>query len=574
MSQVSRFYNLNQPIESLVGNDGIVVPPFYDGTRWDVFVLGAGHINTTGSIALNTITINLDGGIADTYPTDAGVANPINYILEVFGGSNINTAAPLVPGNRIVINLNDNVHITGTFTADSDITSTAGNISATAGQVNAGTTMTAGTGITATTGNIVATAGQVNAGTTMTAGTGITSTTGNIVATAGQVNAGTTMTAGTGITSTTGNIVATAGQVNAGTTMTAGTGITATTGNITATAGNVVITAGNLTLPNSDGTGTQGRIQFGGQRLISNFGADNLFVGSLSGNSVLTGVSNVCLGSSSGIDLATGSNNACCGYHSGLALTDGSNNSLLGTGSGRGITTGSFNLLLGSTAGSVYTTESSNICLGNTGNILDANTIRIGTPGAAPGQQNKNYTVGIRLVAQDLTDAGIVTITSNHQLGSTGAMTDGQILIGSTGLNPSLGTITAGTGIAVINGAASITVDCIGGGTSWATYNANVIAVAGHGYMTNLAGRVDIALPAVSAVGDCFKVINISATAVGWRITQGATQTIYIGNTSSTIGAGGYLEATAIGDAIELVCSIANTEWIAVSAPQGNITIV
>ena len=241
MSQISKYPTLNQPIESVVGNDGIVVPPFYDGIRWDVFIIGAGHINTTGNIALSTLTINLDGGIADTYVTDHGAANPINYILDVLGGSNINTASPALPGNSIIINLNDNVHITGTFTADGTITSTLGNIVATAGQVNAGTTMTAGTGITATTGNIVATAGQVNAGTTMTAGTGITATTGNIVASAGN------------ITATLGNISATAGSLNAGTTVTAGTGITATTGNITATAGNVVITAGNLNLPNTNG---------------------------------------------------------------------------------------------------------------------------------------------------------------------------------------------------------------------------------------------------------------------------------------------------------------------------------
>jgi len=65
------------------------------------------------------------------------------------------------------------------------------------------------------------------------------------VATAGQVNAGTTITAGTGITATTGNIVATAGAVNAGTSM------TATLGNITATNGDVVLSTATkgITLP-------------------------------------------------------------------------------------------------------------------------------------------------------------------------------------------------------------------------------------------------------------------------------------------------------------------------------------
>lgn len=48
-------------------------------------------------------------------------------------------------------------------TATGDITSSGGNISATAGSLSAGTTVTAGTGITATTGNIVASSGAMTA---------------------------------------------------------------------------------------------------------------------------------------------------------------------------------------------------------------------------------------------------------------------------------------------------------------------------------------------------------------------------------------------------------------------------
>jgi hypothetical protein len=155
--------------------------------------------------------------------------------------ANVSTWVDISAGGGVFNNLAVATFITAgtTITAGTGITATTGNISATAGAVNAGTsvgaatTVTAGTGITSTTGNIVATAGAVNAGTTMTAGTGITSTAGNIVATAGQVNAGTTITAGTGITATTGNIVATAGAVNSGTTMTAGTGLTVTSGTTT-----------------------------------------------------------------------------------------------------------------------------------------------------------------------------------------------------------------------------------------------------------------------------------------------------------------------------------------------------
>lgn len=61
----------------------------------------------------------------------------------------------------------------------------------------------------------VTSVGGVTAGSTVVAGTGITSTTGNIVATAGSVSAGTTITAGTGISATAGNVVAAAGALGA-----------------------------------------------------------------------------------------------------------------------------------------------------------------------------------------------------------------------------------------------------------------------------------------------------------------------------------------------------------------------
>lgn len=124
------------------------------------------------------------------------------------------------------------------------------------GQVRIGNT----TGNTAVTGGLSTTT-TLSSGTTFVAGTGITSTTGNIVASAGNISAiagsvtaGTTLTAVVGdITATVGDIVASAGDItailgsiSAGTTVTAGTGFTATTGNITASTGNFVATLGGV----------------------------------------------------------------------------------------------------------------------------------------------------------------------------------------------------------------------------------------------------------------------------------------------------------------------------------------
>lgn len=839
MSQINRYPSLNQPIESLVGNDGIVVPPIFDGVRWDVFVLGAGHVVTSGNVALGTLTISLDGGIAELYPTDNGVANPIGGVLNIFGGSNINTAAPAIPGNSVIVNLDDNVHITGNFIADLDITSATGDISATLGFLNAGTTVTAGTGITSTTGNITASAGDVNitAGNLNLPNTNAAGTQGEITFgfnrfisnygfqntfvgsnsgstalgvfpqgsfnvglgtnalqgindgdanTSAGVNSCFSLTTGRQncafgtsalefITSGIGNIALgraaggnltladsqnicignlgvtgfsnkiylgddavqdacfIAGEVTGLRGITATTFLTATAGDITATAGNVVIVAGNLGLPNTNIGGTNGLIAFGGNpyihnygnnnfflgnsagdyavtltgsgnhalgrssmqgltsgsdnsalgdvslqsltsgirnsafgssslslltsgdncigigflsgsaytietsnicinhtgiigdnniirigtdgavagqqtdcyiagsthlarnlklqntnaggtvgeiefnniRWISNFGVANTFVGGTSGNTALAGSQNSGFGGGSLADLVNGSDNSFCGFGSGSAITDGTRNSGLGSGVLIALLTGSNNIGIGYGAGIAYNgAQSSNICIGNAGDVADNNTIRIGTQGAAAGEQDRCFVAGIRGVATTTTDAGIALIASDHQLGSTGSMTNGQLAIGSTGLNPVLGTITAGTGMNIVNGAGSITTNVVGGGITWTVETVDLAAVASHGYLANKAGTLAISLPAVSAIGDVIKVINIGATAVGWRITQGAGQRIWIGTALTTIGAAGYVEATHIADALELVCFIANTEWIAVSAPQGNITVV
>jgi hypothetical protein len=678
MSQINKYPNLNQPIESLVGNDGIVVPPIFDGVRWDVFVIGAGHVFTTGNIALGTLTINIDGGIADLYPTDNGVANPIGGVLNIFGGSNINTEAPAIPGNSVIVNLDNNVHITGTFIADGDITSTAGDISATLGFLNAGTTVTAGTGITSTTGNITASAGNVviTAGNLNLPDTNNTGTQGEITfggnrwvsnfgadntfvgedsgntAVTGAGNSGfgshsanaltsgadnTLIGDGSGLTINTGagntaigsNSLSSlidgggntclgqsagsaltgtednnlcldndgvtgvsdkiyigdntvhdacfiAGEVTGLRGITATTFLTATLGNITATAGNVVITAGNLTLPNTNAAGTEGEITFGGNRWISNFGFGNTFVGLDAGNTITAGAGiNVGVGSGALLAITTGTQDVGLGAGALQVLNTGNFNLAIGTASLSLLLTGSNNTAIGNAAGSVYNgAESSNVIIGHVGVLADNNTIRLGTNGAGPGQQDRCFVAGIRGVAPAVTDSGVMLIDSDHQLGSLGAMTDGQLVIGSTGLNPVLGDITPGVGVSVVDGPGTITIGVEGGGIDWTVEAVDLAGVVNHGYLANKVGRLDVSLPAVSIVGDIIRIVNVGATAVGWRITQGANQRIWMGNSPSTIGAGGYIEATDIGDAVELVCYSDDLFWIATSAPQGNITVV
>jgi hypothetical protein len=174
-----------------------------------------------------------------------------------------------------------------------------------------------------------------------------------------------------------------------------------------------------------------------------------------------------------------------------------------------------------------------------------------------------------------------VTGTTNHtiQIGnvagsltSLGAATNGQIPIGSTGADPVLATITAGSGIAITNAAGSISIATVGGGIVWKAITVNQTAVVNEGYICNKAGVLAVALPAASAVGDTFRVTGMN-TDLGWSVTQAAAQQIHFGAVSSTIGVGGSLASTLKRDSIELVCCVAGLEWNVVSS-VGNITVV
>lgn len=153
-----------------------------------------------------------------------------------------------------------------------------------------------------------------------------------------------------------------------------------------------------------------------------------------------------------------------------------------------------------------------------------------------------------------------------------GPLTNGQIRIGSTGLAPVANTLTAGAGIAIVNGAGTITISSGGGGFSWndVTGAAQIIAV-GNGYVANRGGgNVAFTLPAVAAFGDSFAIIGRQN---GWSVAQGAGQSIVISTLTSTPGVGGSISSTNAHDCVTFVCTVANTEF-EVNSVVGNITVV
>jgi len=173
---------------------------------------------------------------------------------------------------------------------------------------------------------------------------------------------------------------------------------------------------------------------------------------------------------------------------------------------------------------------------------------------------------------------GVSTLTSHGILLGNGASdiqalaeaTDGQIPIGSTGNNPTLATITAGSGVSVTNAAGSITVAASGGGMTWEEVtDATKNMVINTAYGANRGGGVTFTLPATAAVGTRLEIVGIAGN---WALAQNAGQTVYVGDGNTTVGVGGSLTATDAGDCIRLVCISADTSFRIISM-IGNITI-
>lgn len=221
------------------------------------------------------------------------------------------------------------------------------------------------------------------------------------------------------------------GTVTSGAVLQAGTGIDTTTGDI-------IATAGNLTLPNTNGAETEGEIIIGGNRFLSNFGSFSCFFGQISGNASNTGANNVGIGYAALNSLTSGSENVSigggtlylCNSGSGNTaigdaalelLTTGSNNVAIGSNATDGsldhLTTGSNNVVIGPASGIAYTSsESSNILLSNVGVVSESNVIRIGTQGSGAGQQNAAFIAGIHGVTVAASTA--VLIDANGQMGT------------------------------------------------------------------------------------------------------------------------------------------------------------
>lgn len=232
--------------------------------------------------------------------------------------------------------------------------------------------------------------------------------------------------------------------------------------------------------------------------------------------------------------------------------------------------------LNGTSAQGISTSASGNTV---TWTIANATTGQKGVVALATNAEAIAGTDTAKAITADDLKAKLGTQTSNgfaFGAGTSSAIswttepTNGQLPIGSTGNQPVLATLTAGAGISITNGAGSITIASTGEAATWNLITTNQTLAVNNGYVVT-SGTLSLALPATSAVGDEIELTLDGGTS--WTLTQGVGQQIRFGSTQTTAGVGGSLASTAQGDAIRLICTVANTRWNILSS-IGNITVV
>jgi hypothetical protein len=162
--------------------------------------------------------------------------------------------------------------------------------------------------------------------------------------------------------------------------------------------------------------------------------------------------------------------------------------------------------------------------------------------------------------------------TSNFNF--LGPLTNGQLLIGSTGADPTASALTAGANISISNGAGSITIAATGAASfSWTNVTVTSATMSiNSGYIANNAGLVTLTLPVTAAQGSRIAVQGVGSG--GWIIAQNASQQILGTGVATTVGVGGSLASTNRYNSVELVCTTANTTWNIYLAPGGILTPV
>lgn len=175
-------------------------------------------------------------------------------------------------------------------------------------------------------------------------------------------------------------------------------------------------------------------------------------------------------------------------------------------------------------------------------------------------------------------EGGAATPPSGTNFNFTGSLSGGATangaIIFSTPANGQMdGVVQVDNSTIFINASNQLQVS--NSGFIWTVETANLTAVKGHGYFANSAspgpGALEVTIPAVSVVGDTFKVYAFNSN--GFTIRQQAGQFCQLGTSTTTTGVGGSIVGLFVGTVVELVCSVANTQW-EVTDYSGNLSAI
>ena len=128
--------------------------------------------------------------------------------------------------------------------------------------------------------------------------------------------------------------------------------------------------------------------QIGGEHVMSNAGASNMFVGAATGAANTSGSGNSFFGAFAGSANTTGDGNSFFGNLAGRFNTSGSTNSFFGWTSGLANTTGSANSFFGFNTGNANTTGGENAFFGNRTGEANTNGAQNSFFGSAAGKSN------------------------------------------------------------------------------------------------------------------------------------------------------------------------------------------
>lgn len=129
----------------------------------------------------------------------------------------------------------------------------------------------------------------------------------------------------------------------------------------------------------------------------------------------------------------------------------------------------------------------------------------------------------------------IIVNDGSGVLSEAAALTDGQLLIGSTGAAPVAAAITAGTGITVTNGAGSITIAATSSGSAGDINETSFSAADGQGTAANVTGfafanatvrsfkaLVSVSIDATADLFESFEILGVQKGS-GWDIAVSST---------------------------------------------------